>query len=583
MAKPSSQSAECTLCGQRLSTDIVCDAEDNPFCSRGCRRVCVTLGTDTSGEHEGCDSKSEVKGRKQQTLEDHDRLFLRIDGMHSATCEAFLESRAERCGRVIDTEASYVTETIRVDYDPDRLSQSTLCETLSTLGYTAIPREEVAIDSNAATEHGDRQLDSVLGYRYAIGLLFGSFLMLPYIVMFYPTHLSRLFDGRILSSFVGASGFDAEKGILILPLFLVLTDVILFFTGMPLLRGAYVSLKMRQPNTEVLTSLTVSGAYLYSTVAMARGRLDVYFDLTIVITATVVAAIFYESLTKQRAMDRLTELTISQIDEARRYQPDGTTRMVPVDKLETGDRILVRQGERIPTDGVLATGACTVDKAVITGESLPITKREGDDVVGGSIVTEDAAVVRVVDDAGSSIDRLITTVWDLQSSDHGVQRQANRVATRIVPAVGATALLVGGIRLGLDGNAVVALQDVLIVLLVVSPWALGLATPLSVATNIEEALRRGIVVFDETIFERMRDIDVVVFDKTGTLTTGQMSVVEADAPAELLAAAGTLERRASHPAAEAIAAAFARRDETENLALSDGGPDESNVGDPSTE
>ena len=491
--------------------------------------------------------------------------------MHSATCEAFLESRAEKCVGVISAEASYVTETIRIDYDPDRLSQSTLCETLSTLGYTAIPREEAAIDSNAATGHGDRQLDSVLGYRYAIGLLFGSFLMLPYIVMFYPTHLSRLFGGRILQSFAGASGFNAENAILILPLFLVLTGVILFFTGVPLLRGAYVSLKMRQPNTELLTSLTVSGAYLYSTVAMARGRLDVYFDLTIVITAAVVAAIFYESLIKQRAMDRLTELTVSQIDKARRYQSDGTTRTVPVDELGTGDRILVRQGERIPVDGVLTTGACTVDEAVVTGESLPIAKREGDDVVGGSIVTEDAAVVRVTDDATSSIDRLITTVWDLQSSDHGVQRKANRLATRIVPAVGATALLVGGIRLGLGGSTVTALQDVLIVFLVASPWALGLAIPLSVATNIEEALRQGIVVFDETIFERLRDIDVVVFDKTGTLTTGQMSVVEADAPAELLAAAGILERRASHPAAEAIAAAFAPSDEAEELALSDGG------------
>lgn len=333
---------------------------------------------------------------------------------------------------------------------------------------------------------------------------------------------------------------------------------------------------MRQPTTELLTAITVVSAYLYSTVTMLRGRTDVYFDLTIVIAAVVVAAMFYESLIKQRAMDRLTELTISQIDEARRYRSDGTT-MVSVDDLQAGDQILVRQGERIPVDGELASGECRVDEAVVTGESLPIGKREGDEVVGGSIVTEDAAVVRVTDKATSSIDRLITSVWNLQSADHGVQRRANRLAGRILPLIVVAALLVGGLRLVRAENPAAALLGVLGVLLVASPWALGLATPLSVATTIEEAMRRGIVIFDETIFERLREIDVVVFDKTGTLTTGQMSVIDADAPADLLAAAAALERRASHPAAEAIAAEFAPMDGVTDSMLPDGElADESN-------
>lgn len=560
------ESKGCTLCGRDLTDSPPTDANDNAFCSTGCRTVHVTLGSRTNDRE--TDDARRVQGEPDQgeRREGPDgsndaltRAFLRVDGMQSATCESFLESRAEGCEGVAQAEASYVTETIRIDYDPDHISRSALCETLSTVGYTAIPREEAPIDLNAATRQGNRQLDSALGYRYAVGVLFGSFLMLTYVALVYPVHLSSLLGDGVLPQFAGTTGLGGNA-VLILPLYLVLTGVVLFFTGLPLLRGAYVGLRMRQPNTEVLASITVVAAYLYSTVAVLRGRIDVYFDLTIVIAAAVVAAIFYESLSKQQAMDRLTELTISQIDEARRYLPDGTTTTVPVEELEPGDRILVRQGERIPVDGKLASGECTVDEAVVTGESLPVVKSEGDEVIGGSIVTEDAAVVAVSDRETSTIDRLISTVWRLQTSDHGVHRQANRLAARIAPALLFLAFAVGGTLLILGADPTEALLGTLTVLLVASPWALGLAIPLSVATSVTEAVERGIVIFDETILERLQEIDVAVFDKTGTLTTGQMSVIDADAPTELLVAAAALERRASHPAASAIADAFSQED-----------------------
>ena len=142
---------------------------------------------------------------------------------------------------------------------------------------------------------------------------------------------------------------------------------------------------------------------------------------------------------------------------------------------------------------------------------------------------------------------------------------------RIAFVIVAVALFVDGLRLVRAGNLTVTLLGVLGVLLVASPWALALATLLSVATTIEEAMRRGIVIFDETLFEQLWEIDVIVFDKTGTLTTGQMSVIDVDAPAELLAVAAALERRASHPAAEAIAAEFTQADGVADTTMSDGG------------
>ena len=499
--------------------------------------------------------------------------------MHSATCEAFLESIAESCEGVTDAAASYVTETIRIEHDPNQISERDLCNTLSTVGYTATLRDIRTSDSTTAAGRartqggvGNRGIDEILGFRYAIGIVFGVFMLIPYMVMLYPAQLSSFFGDGTLGMFAGASGVGGEDGLLILPLFLILTGVVLFFTGTPLLRGAYVSLKMRRPNTDLLVTITVVSTYVYSTVAFLLGRIDVYYDLTIVITASVVAAIFYESLSKQRAMDLLTNLTISHVSEARLYHGDETTKTVGVEDLDPGDRVLVRQGERIPVDGVLSEGECTVDEAVVTGESLPVVRRAGDEVIGGAVVTDDAAVIPVDDRATSSIDRLITSVWNLQSADHGVQRQADRLASLIIPGIVGVAVFAGAGSLVLGAGIPAALLMALTVLLVGCPWALGLATPLSVASSIEEAMERGIVVFDETVFERLRNVDIVVFDKTGTITTGQMDVLEADASADLLGAVADLERRASHPVADAIVTAFAQQEQgNDNLSQADGG------------
>jgi len=175
----------------------------------------------------------------------------------------------------------------------------------------------------------------------------------------------------------------------------------------------------------------------------------------------------------------------------------------------------------------------------------------------------------------SSIDRITTAVWDLQSATHGVQRHADQLASYAVLLVVGAAVAIGGAGVIAFGMGIPdAVLLALLILLAGSPWALGLATPLSVAKSLESALRRGIIIFDETVFERLRDVDIVVFDKTGTLTTGEMEVIEADAPADLLDAVAALEQRASHPAANAITTAFA--DENAPRGLDDQSDSEGN-------
>jgi heavy metal translocating P-type ATPase len=565
------------------------------FCSTGCRDIFTTFESGDGGDIEKeTATKPPVAARiTESTLRgasDPDegtvQTFLRVDGMHSATCETFLESTATGLDGVTVADASYVSETVRIEYDPDEVSQETLADELSRVGYTAYPREAESEggDQRGAgqTEPGisqERGLGDMLGFRYAAAVLFGAFLLIPYLTLFYPTYLSRTLDGAILSIFNRGIGLSGPNAIIVHQIYLVLTGFILVFAGLPLFRGAYVSLKSRQPDTNLLVAITVGSAYLYSAVAAVFGRFEVYFDLTIVVTAVVVAAIFYESLVKQQAMGRLTELAIARATEVTTYGEDGTTTSVPVEEMDPGDRVLVRAGERIPVDGVLWEGSCTVDESLVTGESLPVVKEAGDEVVGGSIVTDDAAVVSVREDASSQIDRIVTAVWELQSTTHGIHRRANQLASRIIPIIVSLGIFAAAGTVLLGGGADSALITFLLAVMVTCPWALGLATPLSVATSVKEALDRGIVIFDDTIFERLRDVDAVVFDKTGTLTTGEMDVIETDAPREILEAASQLEQLASHPAAAAIADRFDPRGNRENEQQVEGAPDNRPIGD----
>ncbi len=592
----------CRLCGTAKSGSRL----EEPFCSPGCREIDRVLddpdreseradsggsgGNDDSGESDRGSGSGESDGSggsddsdgdgdanpvvapegRNGPSEDRERTFFRIDGMHSALCESYLESIAENQRGVSTAAASYVTETVRVDHDPDRISATALEDALSTTGYTAYRRKAATeredtndATTDASTTHRSREMrgmrkrrsETVLELRYIIGVVFGSFLLVPYATVFYPVYLSEVSDYWLFETY--GEAFASFDGLLFLPAFLVTTGIVLYLTGMPILRGAYVSLKLRQPSTHLLAAFTIVAAYCYGTVAFAVGRPEIYYDLTILVAATVMAAVFYEATVKRTALNRLTDLTVSQVGTARILESDGTTRERPVEDVAADDRLLVRAGERIPVDGHLAEGECTVDEAVVTGESLPVSKSAGDAVIGGSIVTDDAAVVAVGDRTTSSIDQLTRTVWNLQSATHGVQHRADALAARALPFVVGAAVVVGLGSLLLGASATAAAMAALLTLVVASPWAFGLATPCSIASSIRDALEAGIVVFDESVFERLRTVDVVVFDKTGTLTTGEMTVLEAGAPPDLLRAAGAIERRASHPAAAAIADAFA--------------------------
>jgi Cu2+-exporting ATPase len=323
---------------------------------------------------------------------------------------------------------------------------------------------------------------------------------------------------------------------------------------------------------EIRRSIAAVNAYVYSVGILLVGGTEVYFDITVVIVMVVTLGNYYEKKVKKRANRRMEELTRERVDEARRRTEEGDE-VVGVEELIGGDEVIVKPGERVPVDGTVVEGNAAVGESLVTGEALPVTKRKGDRVVGGSVVTDDALVIEADEDATSTFDRLVTFLWDVQSSRPGVQRLADKLAGVFVPLVIGIAAATFGVRMYLTGDFTASMLSALAVLVVSCPCALGLATPLAVASGVRAALEDGVAITDGSVFEDTADYDVVAFDKTGTLTTGDMNVVktvvgDAEDKKKVLRHASAVEAYSNHPIADALSQHASFDDEAEAVDFS---------------
>ncbi len=350
----------------------------------------------------------------------------------------------------------------------------------------------------------------------------------------------------------------------------VLGTVIFAYGGVPFLKGGWRELKTRQPGMMLLISLAITVAFAASwvtTLGIGGFDLDFWWELALLVTIMLLGHwMEMRALgAASSALDALAELLPS---EAERVTDAGTV-IVPIAELAVDDVVLVRAGARVPADGTIVEGAAEFDESMITGESQPVARGEGERVVAGTVATDNTVRVRVEatgdDTALAGIQRMVT---DAQASSSRAQALADRAAALLFWfALGAGILTaIAWTLLGSPDEAVVRTVTVLVI---ACPHALGLAIPLVIAISTERAARNGVLIKDRKALERMRTIDVVLFDKTGTLTEGAHAVTSVAAAgvseAELLSLAAAAEADSEHPVARAIVAAAAEHPEASGM------------------
>ncbi|MGK2914857.1 MAG: heavy metal translocating P-type ATPase [Porticoccaceae bacterium] len=355
---------------------------------------------------------------------------------------------------------------------------------------------------------------------------------------------------------------------------LALSMPVVLWAGKPFFVRGWQSIVHRSPNMWTLISLGTGAAFSYSLVAtmapqlfpaafVAMGRVAVYFEAAAVIISLTLLGQLLELKARSQTSAAIKSLLGLAPKTARRIRADGDEEDVPLAQIHIGDRLRVRPGEKVPVDGVVVEGSSAVDESMLTGEPVPVTKRVDDKVIGATLNTSGALVMRAERvGSGTLLAQIVQMVAQAQRSKAPMQRMADIVAGYFVTAVVGVALLsffAWGL-LGPEPSWVYGMINAVAVLIIACPCALGLATPMSIMVATGRGATRGVLFRDAAAIEKLRQVDTIILDKTGTLTEGHPVFEQAVASdgfttAEVLRLAASLDQGSEHPLADAIVAA----------------------------
>src|SRR5690554_1090562 len=337
-----------------------------------------------------------------------------------------------------------------------------------------------------------------------------------------------------------------------------LSTVVFFYGGWPFITGARDELEDRSPGMMMLIALAITIAYGYSSLVVFgwEGK-QLFWELATLVDIMLLGH-WIEMKSVMGASNALEELVKLMPNEAHRLDEDGNAQDVPLSELVSGDRVLVKPGEKIPVDGIIVEGKSAVDESMLTGESVPVEKKEDDEVIGGSVNKEGSLTVQVEKTGEDSyLSQVITMVREAQETKSKTQDLTNRAAKWLFYLALSAGFITLFVWLSLGYEFDMALERMVTVMVITCPHALGLASPLVVAVSTTLSAKQGLLIRNRANFEGARNLDAVVFDKTGTLTKGEFGVTdnvpsEGHEEDELLKIAASLEQNSEHPIATGI-------------------------------
>lgn len=467
---------------------------------------------------------------------------LDVGGMTCASCVRRVERALSKVEGVETASVNFAAETARVTLADD-VPVERLIAAVEKAGYQAVEQQLPEDREAARAMHARGTLRT---------LLFGAALGVPTIVLAMGMDIAGVTIG-------GSERFTGW-------LLLVLATPIQVGLGWRFYKGSYTSLRHLNPNMDVLVALGTTVAYVYSAWVVVAGKhhLHMFFDVSAAVLVFITMGKYFEERSKGEASSAIRTL-LGLAAKTASVVRGGQEIELPIDQVVAGDTLIVRPGQRVPADGIVRDGLGTVDESMVTGESIPVERRPGDRVIGGTV--NQNGVMRVeatAVGAGSALARMAQLVEEAQGSKAPIQKLVDRVAAVFVPVV---IVIAAGVFLGwgaLGGNWTNAMVYAVAVLVVACPCALGLATPTAIMVGTGMGAERGILIKDAEVLERIRGLDTIVVDKTGTLTEGRpqvtdIRVLRGMGETELLRIVAAAETGSEHPLSRAVVDAAQER------------------------
>jgi len=477
-----------------------------------------------------------------------------IEGITCASCVTKIESALRATPGVLNASVNVATEEAVVEYVPRVADLAAIKAAVGSAGYRAIeapaPASPGAADKEAQAR--EREYRSLMR-KWWFGAAVGVFTMIMSYPWLFPLLRNWFPRGSPQLWYIWAGMGVASLAVLA-------------YSGNQFFIGAWQALKHRSANMHTLIALGTGVAWLYSTVVLLFPHLlpsaefvEVYYDVTVVVTALVVLGLAMELKAKGRTSEAIKKLIGLQAKTARVIR-DGKEMDIPVEEVLVGDVVLLRPGEKIPVDGEIIEGSSAVDESMVTGESLPVEKRVGDEVIGATINKTGAFKFRATKiGKDTALANIIRMVQDAQGSKVPVQRIVDVVSGYFTPGVAILAILGFMIwyTFGPEPRIVFALIVAVTTLIIACPCALGMATPMSLTTGVGLGALNGILIRSGEALQTAQKLETIILDKTGTITHGKpvltdVVVTGAFREEDLLRFAGGVEKSSEHPLAAAI-------------------------------